>query len=51
MRFLDFGTPKHVVKIVFYEVLISVRVRVCACIYVCMFMGGEGDSDCAVECW
>ena len=41
MRSLDFGTPKHVVKSVFYEVLISVRVRLCACIYVCVFMGGE----------
>ena len=52
MRSLDFGTRKHVVKSVFYEILISMMVCVCACICVFVFMGGEGvgDSDCAVEC-
>ena len=33
MRSLDFGVPKLVVKSVFSEVLITVRVCVCACIY------------------
>ena len=44
MRSLDFGTPKHVVKSVFYEILISMRVCVCACICVCVSMGGEGEG-------
>ena len=40
MRPLDFSTPKRVVRNIYFEVFISVRVRVCACIYVCVFMGG-----------
>ena len=51
MRSPDFGTSKHVVKSVFYEILISMRV--CVCMYMCVCVHGVeggGDSDCAVEC-
>ena len=53
MRYLDFSTPKSVMRSIFFEVFISVRgVCVRAYLYVCV--GGEsesGDSDFAVECW
>ena len=48
MRSLDFGIPKHVVKSVFYEILISMRV--CVCMHMCVCVHGGADSDCAVEC-
>ena len=42
MRSLDFGTPKHVVKSVFYEILISMRV--CVCMYMCVCVHGGGGG-------
>ena len=42
MRSLEFDTPKHVVKNVFYEIPICMRVYVRVCICVCVFMGGRG---------
>ena len=41
MRSLDFGTPKHVVKSVFYEVLISMKVCVCVHVYTCVCSWGR----------
>ena len=43
MRSLDFSTPKHIMRIIFSRVFISVRVRMCACIYVCVFVGRGVD--------
>ena len=51
MRYLDFNTPKCVLRSIFYDCLISVR-GACLCVWVheCVGRGGSGDSDCVVEC-
>ena len=40
MRSLDFITLKYVVRSIFFQDFISVRVCVCICMYVCVFVGG-----------
>ena len=56
MRYLDFSTPKSVMRSIFFEVFIRVK-GVCpfdrVCVFVCVYVeggDGSGDSDYTVEC-